>query len=153
MNHDSLVLTVKIVRGNECSNAKMLCGSHSRLAEAVLVHLLTFAIRAQQRLLEMDDCLASPAPPRRRRHTGGATWVDGRCDCERLRHDLKNPSTTVHAQSPCAASGVGREGRRALSFYAKVVLSFLYHVNRPPLRKVSVNRICCSNKLRTDFNT
>ena len=132
MNHDSLVLTVKMVRGNECSKAKKLCDSHSRLGEAVLAHLLTFVIRARQRLLEMDDCLASPAPPHRRRHTGGATWVDVRCDCERLRHDLKNPSTTVHAQSPCAASGVGREGRRALSFYAKVFLRYLPHDNRLP---------------------
>ena len=99
MNHDSLVLTVKMVRGNECSNAKMLCGSHSRLGEAVLAHLLTFVIRARQRLLELDDCLAPPAPPRRRRHAGGATWVDVRCGCERLRHDLKNPSTTVDAES------------------------------------------------------
>ena len=44
MNHDSLVLTVKMVRGNERSDAKMLCGSHSHLGEAVLVHLLTFVI-------------------------------------------------------------------------------------------------------------
>ena len=99
MNHDSLVLTVKMVRGNECSKAKKLCDSHSRLGEAVLAHLLTFVIRARQRLLELDDCLAPPAPPRRRRHAGGATWVDVRCGCERLRHDLKNPSTTVHAES------------------------------------------------------
>ena len=107
MNHDSLVLTVKMVRGDECSKAKKLCDSHSRLGEAVLAHLLTFVIRARQRLLELDDCLAPPAPPRRRRHAGGATWVDVRCGCERLRHDLKNPSTTVHAQSPCAASRSG----------------------------------------------
>ena len=86
MNHDSLVLTVKMVRGNECSNAKMLRGSPSRLSETVPAHYLTFVIRSRQRLLEMDDCLASPAPPRRRRHTGGATWVDVRCDRERLRH-------------------------------------------------------------------
>ena len=65
MNHDSLVLTVKMVRGNECSKAKKLCDSHSRLGEAVLAHLLTFVIRARQRLLELDDCLAPPAPPRR----------------------------------------------------------------------------------------
>ena len=64
MNHDSLVLTVKMVRGNERSDAKMLCGSHSRLGETVLAYLLTFAIRAQQRLLELDDCLTPPAPPR-----------------------------------------------------------------------------------------
>ena len=99
MNHDSLVLTVKMVRGNECSKAKKLCDSHSRLGEAVLAHLLTFVIRARQRLLELDDCLAPPAPPRRRRHTGGATWVDVRCRCERLRHYLKNLSTTLPAES------------------------------------------------------
>ena len=92
-------MTVKMVRGNECSNAKMLRDSPTRLREAVLAHLLTFVIRARQRLLEMDDCLASPAPPRRRRHTGGATWVDVRCRCERLRHYLKNPSTTLPAES------------------------------------------------------
>ena len=105
--------------------------------EAVLVHLLTFVIRARQRLLELDDCLAPPARPRRRRRTGGATWVDVQCGCERLRHELENPSTVCHAQSPCAASGVGREGRRALSFYAKVFLRYLPHDNRlrppPPL--------------------
>ena len=69
MNHDSLVLTVKMVRGNECSKAKKLFDSHSRLGEAVIAHLWTFVIRARQRLLEVDDCLAPPAPPRRRRHT------------------------------------------------------------------------------------
>ena len=53
MNHDSLVLTVKMVRGNECSKAKKLRDSHSRLDEAVLAHLLTFMIRARQRLLEI----------------------------------------------------------------------------------------------------
>ena len=84
---------------DECSNAKMLRGSPSRLSETVPAHYLTFVIRARQRLLEMDDCLTPPAPPRRRRHTGGATWVDVRCGCERLRHDLKNPSTTVDAES------------------------------------------------------
>lgn len=26
----------------------------------------------------------------------GGYMVDGRCDCERLGHDLKNPSTSVH---------------------------------------------------------
>ena len=62
-----------MVRGNECSNTKNLRGSHSRLGEAVLAHLLTFVIRARQRLLELDDCLAPPARPRRRRRTGGAT--------------------------------------------------------------------------------
>ena len=92
-------MTVKVVRGNECSKAKKLCDSHSRLGEAVLAHLLTFVIRARQRLLELDDCLAPPAPPRRRRHAGGATWVDVRCDCERLRHELKNPRTTPYAES------------------------------------------------------
>ena len=89
---------------------------------------MTFVIRARQRLLELDDCLAPPARPRRRRRTRGATWVDVQCGCERLRHELENPSTTVGAQSPCAASGIGREGRRALSFYAKVVHHFLPHV-------------------------
>ena len=98
--HESrIVSTVKMVRGNERSNAKKLRGSPSRLGKALLAHYLTFAIRARQRLLEMDDCLASPAPPRRRRHTGGATWVDVRCRCERLRHYLKNPSTTLPAES------------------------------------------------------
>ena len=124
------LLTVKMVRGNECSKAKKLCDSHSRLDEAVLVHLLTFVIRARQRPLELDDCLASPAPPRRRRRTGGATWVDVQCGCERLRHELENPNTLYDAQPPCAVSGIGSAGRRALSFYAKVFLRKVPHDNR-----------------------
>ena len=99
MNHDSLVLTVKMVRGNECSKAKKLCDSHSRLGEVVLAHLWTFVIRARQRLLEVDDCLAPPAPPRRRRHTGGATWVDVRwygavvSDCDMISKIRARQST------------------------------------------------------------
>ena len=32
-------------------------------------------------------------------HAGSANWVDVRCECEGLRHDLKNLSTTVGAES------------------------------------------------------
>ena len=60
-----VVSTVKMVRGNERSNRrvkrkKALWYSPSRLGKAILAHYLTFAIRARQRLLEMDDCLAPP---------------------------------------------------------------------------------------------
>ena len=44
-------------------------------------------------------CLTPPACRRRRRRAGGTTWVYVRCDCERLRYDLKNPSTSVDAES------------------------------------------------------
>ena len=145
MNHDSLVLTVKMVRGNECSKAKKLCDSHSRLDEAVHVHLLTFVIRARQRLLELDDCLAPPAPPRRRRHAGGATWVDVRCGCERLRHDLKNPSTSSGAQSSQhSALLFDRKPRSARAGSEEVSRQHnrtSYHVNRLPLRKLLRIRI------------
>ena len=42
-----------------------------------------------------------PASRRRlRRHAvGSANWVNVRCDCEGLRRDLKNLSTTVDAES------------------------------------------------------
>ena len=108
------------------------------LGEAVLAHLLTFVIRARQRLLQMDDCLAPPAPPRRRRqsrHTGGATWVDVRCGCERLRHDLKNPSTLRDAQSKRNASGGDENGRGGTSSTDQVFPQFHTYANRlAPLR-------------------
>ena len=62
--------------------------------------------------------------------------MDVQCGCERLQHELENPSTVYDAQSPCAASGIGREGRRALSFYAKVFPRFLPHDNR-------LHPVCC----------
>ena len=142
MNHDSLVLTVKMVRGNERSDAKMLCGSHSRLDEAVLAHLLTFAIRARQRLLEMDDCLAPPAPPRRRRHAGGATWVDVWCDCERLRHVLKNPSTTVHAESSQHSALLFNQRPRSARAAVKCSLDFYTTSTAYPSVDSSTCRAC-----------
>ena len=51
--------------------------------EAVLAHLLTFLIRARQRLLELDDCLAPlwhlqhDHAGERRRRTGGAQVLLG----------------------------------------------------------------------------
>ena len=58
-----------------------------------------------------------PAPRRRlRRHAGSANWVNVRCDCEGLRRDLKIRSTTVDAESLCAAGGNDSNGRCGISY-------------------------------------
>ena len=46
-----------------------------------------------------------------------------------LRQNIKNPSTTSFAQSPCAASGHDADGRGGLSFYDKV----FYQLPRCPV--------------------
>jgi hypothetical protein len=62
--------------------------------------------------------------------------VDVRCDCERLRHDLKNPSTTLDAESSQHSALLfdqrPRSARAGRKCAAKNRTS--YHINHPPLR-------------------
>ena len=59
-------------------------------------------------------------------------WTLKRCGCERLRHDLKNPSTLRDAQSKRNASGGDENGRGGTSSTDQVFPQFHTYANRPP---------------------
>ena len=61
---------------------------------------------------------------------GLVEYRDSRWIFSALRQDLKNPSTTVDAESPCAASSDGGGGRGRGRTMTKVFLRFLPHDNR-----------------------
>ena len=72
--------------------------------------------------------------------------MDVRCGCERLRHDLKNPSKAVDAESSQRSALLfdrrPRSARvRAGTRNEEVVDRKPYHVNSPPLR-MYVIRTC-----------
>jgi hypothetical protein len=115
---------------------------HTKLTEGrhhAGVQLRAAAASGQAPLLPpaASSCSAPPAwqplhceEPRSqlRRHGGAGGHCDGRRG--RPRPDLKNPSTTVGAPSPCAASTDHGEGRCGLSYYVKVFHQLLPHVTR-----------------------
>ena len=94
-----------------------------------------FSWRDRHHSGELWMCLTPPACRRRRRRAGGTTWVYVRCDCERLRYDLKNPSTSVDAES-LALNGTTdaltrRWSARAASGRQK---TYSHHPPTPPYR-------------------
>ena len=102
---------------------KNLRGSHSLLGEAVLAHLLTFVIRARQRLLELDDWMSgtssktTPATT----YTGGATWVNVQCVCERDSHVYADFYPRLTEIDACQTPNLERKRPRDGHIYADVV--------------------------------